>query len=128
VNLFRPRTVPWSEIVDVRVGHRWMSTCLNICKQNGERVHAWAVTMTGAVVYSPSEVEEIIGELRKRLMLANGWSQKELDARSLEDALAAADRGEYVDSSSLVAEGRVDSRSMAEQLMERYRRRHGLAD
>ena len=105
-----------------------MSTCLNICKQDGEGVHAWAVTTTGAAVYSSSQVEEIIGELRERLMLANGWSQNELDARSLEDSLRAADHGEYLDSSSLVAEGRIDSQSMAEQLIERYRRRHGLTE
>ena len=125
VNLFWPRTVPWLEIVDFRLGHGWMSTCLNICKQDGERVHAWAVTTTGAAVYSSSQVEEIIGELRERLMLANGWSQNELDARSVEDALRAADRGEYLDSSSLVAEGRIDSQSMAEQLIERAHHRQG---
>lgn len=127
VNLFRPRMLPWSDIVDFRIGHKWMSTCLNICKQDGGRVHAWAVTMTGAAVYSPSQVEEIIGELRERLMLANGWSQEELDSRSLEDALRAAGRGEYLDSSSLIAEGRIDSQSMSEHLIERYRRRNKRA-
>jgi hypothetical protein len=46
-------------------------------------------------------VEEIRSELCQRLMLANGWSQEDLDSRALEAALAAADRGDYRHASSL---------------------------
>jgi hypothetical protein len=68
-------------------------------------------------------VDDIISDLRDRLMLATGESQDDLDARALEDALAAADAGRYSLASALVAEGRVDSLVMADKLIERSRRR-----
>jgi hypothetical protein len=68
-------------------------------------------------------VDDIISDLRDRLMLATGESQDDLDARALEDALAAADAGQYSLASALVADGRVDSLVMADKLIERSRRR-----
>jgi len=39
-------------------------------------------------------VDSILSDLRERLMLATGESQGDLDRRAIEDALAAADRGD----------------------------------
>ncbi len=90
--------------------------------RDGTRAHSWAVTAIGKAGYSRTEVELNLTDLRRRLMLANGESQEDLDARAIEAALAAADRGEYLPSSSLVAENRVDAQTMAEKLIERSRR------
>jgi len=122
VNLLRRRRFPWAEISDFRMGRVALSTCLDVCKRDGTRVHAWVVTITGAVAYPGAKVESILTDLRQRLMLANAESQEDLDARAIKDALAAADRGEYLPASSLVAEKRVDAQAMAEKLIERSRR------
>ena len=123
VNLAAASRIPWSEISDFRMGRVALSTCLDVCKRDGTRIHSWVVTTTGAAAYSSSTADDIISDLRDRLMLATGESQDDLDARALEDALAAADAGRYSLASALVAEGRVDSLVMADKLLERSRSR-----
>jgi hypothetical protein len=91
VNLLGPRRIPWSEISDFRMGRVALSTCLDVCRLDGARLHAWVVTTTGNAAYSPTKVATILSDLRQRLMLANGESQADLDSRALKDALAAAD-------------------------------------
>jgi len=119
VNLLRAHSVEWSEISDFRLGRVALSTCLDVCTRDGTRVHACAVNTTGAAGYPSTRVDEMISDLRQKLMLANGWSQTELDARATEAALAAADRGDYQQASGLVADGRVGSQVMAEKLVQR---------
>ena len=67
--------------------------------------------------YSRSKVDNIVSDLRQKLMLATGESEEDVDARALEDALAAACRGDHSQASALVAEGRVDALVMAEKLV-----------
>jgi hypothetical protein len=117
VNLLRARHVEWSEIADFQMGRVALSACLDVCERDGRRVHAWVVTTTGRAAYPSSRVESVISDLRGKLMLANGWSQADLDARAIEAALAAADRGEYRQASTLVADGRVDPRGLAVRLV-----------
>jgi hypothetical protein len=119
VNLLRAHSVEWSEISDFGLGRVALGTCLDVCTRDGTRVHAWAVTSTGSAGYPSTRVDEMISDLRQTLMLANGWSQAELDARATEAALAAADRGDYQQASGLVADGRVGSQVMAEKLVQR---------
>jgi hypothetical protein len=128
VNLLRARHVEWPEIADFQLGSVALSTCIDVCKQDGTRVHAWVGTTTGFAAYKPELVFGMISDLRQRLMLANGWSQKDLDVRAMEHALSEADHGEYRHASSLVAEGRVDSQTMAETLVKRYKERRPGAD
>jgi hypothetical protein len=123
VNLLRARRVAWSEISDFRLGRIGHSTCLDVCRQDGTRMRAWAVTTTGLAAHPQARVDDLILELRQRLMLANGWSQEDLDARAIDDALTAADGGEFRQASALVAEGRVESQAMAERLVERAKER-----
>jgi hypothetical protein len=123
VNLLRVHSVEWSEISDFRLGRVALSTCLDVCTRDGTRVHAWAVTATGSAGYPSTQVDSIISDLRQRLMLANGWSQAELDARATDAAVAAADRGDYRQASGLVADGRVGSQVMAEKLLQRSQRK-----
>jgi hypothetical protein len=123
VNLLWPRRIPWSEISDFRLGRAALSTCLDVCRLDGVRVHAWVLTTTGRAAYSGASVDTIVSDLRQRLMLANGESQADLDARAIDDALAAADGGTFRQASTLVAENRVDAREMAEKLIERAARR-----
>lgn len=128
VNLLRRRRIPWSEISDFRMGRIALSTCLDVCTRDGIRVHSWVVTTTEAAAYSRTKVDNIVSDLRQRLMLANGESQEDLDARAIEDALAAADRGEYSQASTLVAEDRIDAQAMAEKLIKRSKRDRHDAD
>jgi hypothetical protein len=128
VNLLRAHRIEWSEITYLRLGRVALSTCLNVYKRDGTRVPAWVVTGTGAAAYPAPRVESVISDLRQRLMLANGWSQADLDAHAVEDALAAADQGEYRPSSTLVADGRVDAQTMAEMLVRRSKERRLNAD
>ena len=123
VNLLGRRRIRWAEISDFQMGRVALSTCLDVCKRDGTRVHSWVVTTTGAPAYSGAKVSSILTDLRQRLMLATGESREDLDARAVEDALAAGDRGEYLQASSLVAEKRIDARAMAEMLIERSRHR-----
>jgi hypothetical protein len=92
VNLLRASRIEWSEISDFRMGRVALGTCLDVCKRDGTRVHAWIVTTTGYPAYSSTQVDSMISDLRLRLMPANGWSHEVLDARATEAALAAADR------------------------------------
>jgi hypothetical protein len=119
VNLLRPRRTPWSEISDFRMGRVALSTCLDVCMRDGSRVHSWVVTTTGRAAYSGVTVNRVISDLRQRLMLANGESPDDLDARAVEDALAAADKGDHAAASALVAENRIGAQEMAERLIER---------
>jgi hypothetical protein len=70
VNLLRRRRVPWWEIDDFRLGHVGLSTCLDVCKRDGSRVHAWVVTLTGAAAFEPARVEAIRDELLAMLRSA----------------------------------------------------------
>jgi hypothetical protein len=45
VNLLRAHSVEWSEISDFRLGRVALSTCLDVCKRDGTRVHAWAAQL-----------------------------------------------------------------------------------
>ena len=121
VNLLRPRRIPWAAISDFRMGRVAMRSRLDVCTRDGIRVHSWVVTTTGLAAYTQAKVETILGDLRQRLMLANGESQEDLDARAVEDALADADKGKHWPASMLVAEHRVDARVMAQRLIERSR-------
>jgi PH (Pleckstrin Homology) domain-containing protein len=115
VNLLRRHRIPWSGISDFRMGRVASSTCLDVWTRDGLQVHSWVVT----TAYPRAKVENILADLRRRLMLANGESQEDLDARAVEDALAAAGKGDYLPASTLVAENRVDAQAMAEKLIER---------
>ena len=86
VNLLRARHVEWSEIADFQMSRVALSTCLDVCERDGSRVQAWVVTTTGRAAYPSSRVDSLISDLRQRLMLANGWSQADLDARATEAA------------------------------------------
>jgi hypothetical protein len=118
VNLLRPNRTPWSEISDFRMGRVALSTCLDVCKRDRSRVHSWVVTTTGRGAYSGTTVDRVISDLRQRLMLANGESPDDLDARAVEDALAAADKGDHAPAAALVAEHRIGAQEMAERLIE----------
>ena len=72
VNLGRPRHIGWGEISDFRRGRIAFGICLDICRRDLSRVHAWAVTATTAGAYSESEVFEIAVGLRHMLVLATG--------------------------------------------------------
>jgi hypothetical protein len=123
VNLLRAHGLAWSEISDIRLGSVKGTRCLEIGTHDGRCVHAWVVTTTGRAALDRSKVDSILYDLRRSLMLANGESQQDLDARSIEAALAAADGGRYSLASDLVWERRVDGRVMAEKLIERARER-----
>jgi hypothetical protein len=119
INLLGRQRIPWAEIGDFRMGRVALSTCLDVCRHDGTGVHSWVVTTTGYAAYPRDRVDGIVSDLRERLMLATRESQEDLDARAIEAALAAANRGHYSQASELVAEGRVDSRVMADKLAER---------
>ena len=78
VNLGRPRHIGWGEISDFRRGRIAFSICLDVCRRDLSRVHAWAVTATTAGAYSESEVFEIAVGLRRMLVLATGEVEEEL--------------------------------------------------
>jgi PH (Pleckstrin Homology) domain-containing protein len=78
VNLGRRRHVGWGEISDFRRGRIASSTCLDICRRDLSRIHAWAVTATTAGAYSESEVFEIAVNLRRLLLLATGEVEADL--------------------------------------------------
>jgi hypothetical protein len=119
VNLLRARRIPWPEIGDFRLEGTFRRGCLEVCKRDGTRVRAWVVTPAGLAAYPRARLNSLILDLRQRLMLANGWSQHDLDAHAVEVVLADADRGEYLPSSMLVADGRVEAQLMAEKLIQR---------
>jgi hypothetical protein len=128
VNLGRTTRIPWPEISDFQMGRVALSNCLDVRKRDGTRAHSWVVTTTGAAAYSRDRVDTILSDLRERLMLATGESQQDLDKRALEDALAAAGHGDHSRAGALIAEGRVDSAAMAEQLVERSQSRRDTSD
>lgn len=121
VNLLARHRLPWTEIGDFRIGRIGLSTCLDVCRRDGSRVHAWAVTTSGVAAYSAGEVARILTDLRDRLVLATGESKEDIDARAIDEALAAAERGAYSQASSLVAENRIAAEALAEKLIERSR-------
>jgi hypothetical protein len=121
VNLLVRRRLPWTEIGDFRLGRVGLSACLDVCRRDGSRVHAWAVTTGGVAAYSAGEIARILTDLRERLVLATGESKEDIDARAIDEALAAAERGAYSQASSLVAENRIAAEAMAEKLVERSR-------
>src|SRR5215470_13673079 len=118
VNL-RKRRIPWSEVSEFALGRVGPSICLEISLRDGSRTHAWVVTTTGPAALSADRVTEVVAELRQRLLLANGESRTDLDARAVDDALRSAGEGRYRRASALVAEGRIDAREMAERLVRR---------
>lgn len=78
VNLGRRRRIGWGEISDFRRGRIAFSICLDVCRRDLSRVHAWAVTATTAGAYSESEVFEIALNLRRMLVLATGEIEEEV--------------------------------------------------
>jgi len=121
VNLLRRRRIPWADIRDFRTGspYRYGPPVLEVCTGDGHRFPAWAVRLGGPTALSSARQDEVLTELRERLILANGVSMDRLDALAVEDALDAADRGEFAQALNLVHEGRVTPEVMAAKLVER---------
>jgi hypothetical protein len=84
VNLLRRRHIAWSEISDFRLGRVARTTCLDVCRWDGSRVHSWVATSSGDTAYQRYVINGIIGDLRERLAHA--------DAESLRDPAPRAYR------------------------------------
>jgi hypothetical protein len=93
VNLLRRQRIPWSEIVDFRLGRVAFTTCLDVCKRDGSRVHSWVATSSGGTAYQQYVITGIAADLRDRLDHAHGETVRELDARAVDEAWSAAARG-----------------------------------
>jgi hypothetical protein len=78
VNLVRRQRIPWSEISDFRLGRVARTTCLDVCRWDGSRVHSWVATSSGDTAYQRYVISGIISDLRERLARA--------DAESLRDS------------------------------------------
>jgi hypothetical protein len=67
VNLLRTQRIPWSEISDFRLGRVARTTCLDVCKWDGSRVHSWVATSSGDTAYQRYVINGIVSDLRERL-------------------------------------------------------------
>ena len=121
INLSRRVRIPWTEIEGFRMGWLRLSSCLDVRMTDGNRVHAWVVTTTGGGAYSQDDANALVSELRRRLALARGESPDRADARALEDALGAAERGDYEPLGELAMDDRIDPAEL-------WRRVEELAD
>jgi Bacterial PH domain len=119
VNVVRVLRVPWLEINDFRLRRMRpvMATCLEIDRHDGRPVRSWAV-MTGTLYggFSRARVNTILADLRRRHAFALGISPSLVDARALDDALAAAEGGDFTPLQSFVLEERGDFRAVQERL------------
>jgi len=100
VNLGWPRRIRWTEVSGLRVqpDGKWWSMgddSLEIRLKDGRRVRARALATSTATGYSGWAADKIVGELRRRLAEANGETTDEAEARALEEALRAAETGNY---------------------------------
>jgi len=70
-NLLRTFRVPWSEVN--RFGFGWIGllSCLQVHRRDGSTVNAWALSDTPSG-YPRDRVQEIVAELRERLVAAGG--------------------------------------------------------
>jgi hypothetical protein len=82
VNLLRRQRIAWSEISDFRLGRVARTTCLDVCRWDGSRVHSWVATSSGDTTYQRYVINGIISDLRERLARA--------DAESLRDPAPTA--------------------------------------
>jgi hypothetical protein len=108
VNFGLRRSIPWAEVEGFGMGRSAMSRCLEVRLTDGRRVHARALTTTGGAAYSETEANTFVSELRRRLALARGEDPDQADARALEGALRAAERGDFDPLDQLALEQRID--------------------
>jgi hypothetical protein len=102
VNAVRRFRTPWSEIADFRVGRVAWSTCLDVVRRDGSRVHAWVVTSDSRSGYSDLRLGEIQDDLRARLARATG-RRPATDTSAVEAAVAAARSGDARPAAKLLA-------------------------
>jgi hypothetical protein len=111
VNLAWPRRVRWEEIRGFSIrGFGWWAAgndSLEIRLKDGRRVRAWALSTNPSTGYSLWAVEKMLDELRLRLAESNGETTDQADARGLDEALHAAEEGDYVPFWDLVNEDRI---------------------
>jgi hypothetical protein len=80
VNLLRRQRIPWSEISDFRLGRVAGTTCLDVCRWDGSRVHSWVATSSGDTAYQRYMINGLILDLRERLAEADDESLRDHSA------------------------------------------------
>ena len=89
------------------MGRLHWSSCLDVQRTDGGVTHARALTTTGARAHSQSEANVAVAELRRRLALARGEDPGRADSRALEEALRAAESGDFDPLGQLALEERI---------------------
>ena len=122
VNLARRFRIPWSEIVGFERGRVGFTSCLDVCKRDGKRVHIW-VTVTGwRGDYFEGEVDGIAAKFGRLRATAVGLD--DLDGsqrRALDEAVAAAQAGDLGPMDRILVSDRMDPDVL-------YARLHELAE
>jgi hypothetical protein len=116
VNLAWPRRIRWEEIGGFSIrGLGWWATgndSLEIRLKDGRRVRAWALSTNPSTGYSAWAADKMLDELRLRLAEANGETTDEADARVLDEALRAAEAGDYVPFWDLAGDDRISPETL----------------
>ncbi len=117
VNFVRTFRIPWAEISGFEIGRVLLSHSLDVCKNDGTRLHVWVATMSGGRGdYSWSQVQEFATNLRHRRAKALGELPPQAEPDELEQALYAAQQGDPDPIDDLLATHRIEPEIYSERL------------
>lgn len=118
VNLVRVFRIPWSEIDEFRMRQLapGLATCLEIRRHDRGAVRSWVVMTSGRYGFARSRINSILADLRRRHALAAGEAPALADRRALDEALAAAESGDFALLESFVMEERGDLETLQRTL------------
>jgi hypothetical protein len=122
VNLVRRFRIPWSEIAGFERGRVGLTSCLDVCKRDGKRVHIWVTVSGWRGDYFEGEVDGIAMKLRRLRAAAVGRAELDASQRcALDEAVAAAQAGDLGPMDQILVSKRMDPDVL-------YARLHELAD
>jgi hypothetical protein len=117
VNFVRAVQVPWSEVAGFEPGRVFLSRSLDVCKNDGTRVHIWFATMSGGVGdYSPHQIQDFATKLARLRAEALGQLPVQAGAAELEQALHAIEQGDPGPLDDLLATHRIEPSLYTERL------------
>jgi len=119
VNFFLPVFIPWREVDGFRMAWSVQTRCLEVRRRSSRRVRGWALNnmgVGGLLGSSEGQIQAAIDELRRWQAQANGETVETVDARAVDEALRAAENGDYAPFRNLLGD---DFRVFPDELWER---------
>jgi hypothetical protein len=93
VNLFAGHHIAWADVSDFRRSRIALGACLDVCKNDGTRVHSWVVSAIGRGPYSQANVFEALSDFNRRLVDESGRAEIGLGSRAAVDLARRAATG-----------------------------------